>query len=78
MKYRTVRIVDARSLNRDVGKRIRLEREKRKLAQAEVGAHLGLTRAAISNIELGSHAIMLAHIYNLALLFEIPVRRLLP
>jgi transcriptional regulator with XRE-family HTH domain len=78
MKYRTVKIVDAQSLNQEVGQRIRQVREKRGLQQAQLGAHLGLTRAAVSNMELGRHAIMLVHIYNIALFLGVPVRKLLP
>ena len=78
MKFKTVRVVDAVSLNREVGMNIRRAREIAKLSQAQLGAHLGMTRAGVSNIELGLHAIMLSHIYNVALYLSVPIARLLP
>ena len=78
MKFRTVRVVDAVSLNREVGENIRKARDSAKLSQQELGAHLGMTRASVSNIERGSHAIMLSHVYNVALYLDIPISRLLP
>ena len=78
MKFKTVRVVDTISLNREVGSNIRRARETAKLSQAQLGVHLGMTRASVSNIELGSHAIMLSHVYNVAMLLGIPISRLLP
>jgi len=78
MIFKTVRIVDQVSLNREVGGNIRREREAAKLSQAQLAAHLGMTRASVSNIEAGNHAIMLSHVYNIALFLDLPISRLLP
>ena len=78
MKFRTVRIIDKVSLNQEVGSNIRREREAAKLSQGQLAAHLGMTRASVSNIEAGNHAIMLSHVYNIALFLDLPISRLLP
>ena len=78
MIFKTVRIIDQVSLNREVGSNIRREREAAKLSQAQLATHLGMTRASISNIEAGNHAIMLSHVYNIALFLDLPISRLLP
>ena len=73
-----VRVIDSPSLYRAIGKGIRRARISAKLSQQEVGAILGMTRAAVSNIEAGRQAIMLPHIYNLALRLKLPLTRFLP
>ena len=78
MIFKTVRIIDPVSLHQEVGSNIRREREAAQLSQAQLAAHLSMTRASVSNIEAGNHAIMLSHVYNIALFLDLPISRLLP
>jgi transcriptional regulator with XRE-family HTH domain len=75
---RRVTIVDPESLYVAVGERMREARDKSGLTQEQIGIQLGMTRANVANLEAGKTAIMLQHVYNLALYLEIPVSRLLP
>ena len=75
----TRKAVDAKWLNGEIGKRLRKERQRRGLTLQEVGNSLGVTRACVNHWELGSHANMLVTVvYNAALFYGVPVRRLLP
>lgn len=76
---KTVRRVDPAWLSVEVGKRIRAERQKQGWSAAELGLQMGVTRAAVSNWELGNQkGFLLQNLYDLALVFGIPVSRLLP
>lgn len=78
MKIRTIPRVDPAWLQREMGRKLRAERTKRKFTVQAVGDGLGLTRAAISNYELGNGSISLSVLYNLALFYKVPVASLLP
>jgi transcriptional regulator with XRE-family HTH domain len=70
--------VDTKAMYSEIGKRLRMVRNRKSMSQQQVGIALGVTRAAIANIEAGNHRILLEHIYNAALLFNVPARELLP
>ena len=77
-KTLTRRVVDMEALYREIGRRMRAVREQRGLSQQHVGIALGVTRANIANLESGAHRILLEHIYNAAMVFNVPVSKLLP
>ena len=75
---RKVTIVDPISLYVDVGQRMKEAREKAGLTQEQVGLSLGMTRANVANLEGGKSAILLTHLYNLAMCLDVPLSRFLP
>jgi transcriptional regulator with XRE-family HTH domain len=77
---RVVARVNPRWLNREIGKRLRVVRKRKGLTLAEVGIGVGVSRAAVNNWELGQHQanFVVTTLYNLALFYRVPVRRLLP
>lgn len=75
---RRITTVDVISLYVDIGQRMREAREKAGLSQEQIGMQLGMTRANVANLEAGKTAILMPHVYNLALALEIPLSRLLP
>lgn len=70
--------VDLSDLYCQIGAAMKQARETKKLTQAQVGLALGMTRANVSNLEAGTSAILLAHIYNLAMFLKVPVTTFLP
>jgi len=42
-----------------IGRRLRVEREKRNLTQSEIASRLGLPRSGVSNIEKGKQRVLL-------------------
>jgi transcriptional regulator with XRE-family HTH domain len=54
-----------RKVNEVIGNRIRAARENAGLTQAELGDHLGLTKAAIGKIESGQNALTLKNLFEL-------------
>ena len=78
MRIRTVRVVDAQALYVGIGKAIRSARESRRMSQGQVAVALGMTRANVSNLEAGRSRVLLEHVYNVALLLDVPIRSLLP
>lgn len=75
---KTRRVVDAESLHRDIGKRIKAERERRNLSQQSVSDLLGMTRAGVANMEAGRQSVLIQHLYNLALAWDCKVTKFLP
>ena len=61
-----------------IGNRIKSLRTKRGLSQEELSIHLNLSRASISNIELGRHQIPLVLLYELTIFFKISIYDLIP
>lgn len=61
-----------------IGKRIKSLRTERNLSQEDLSLHLNLSRASISNIELGRHQIPLILLYELSLFFKIGIYDLIP
>jgi Predicted transcriptional regulator len=80
MKYKliTVKVIDRINLNKEIGKLIRKERERKKITQTFLAQQLGITRAAVSNFEAGNHNIMVYNIYNISLILKVPLKKLLP
>ena len=76
----TVRRVDNRWLMLKVGALLRELRKAQGLTLQEVADGIGVTRGAVNNWELGKHqsGFMVERLYNLALFYKVPVRRLLP
>lgn len=75
---KTRRVIDAKALYREIGKRIRAARERAELSQEELGVALGMTRANVSNLEKGQTRILIEHVYNTALFLGRKTGELLP
>jgi len=76
---RTVRRIDARWVNHEIGVRLRKQRVKKGLTLAQVGIGLGVSRAAVNNWELGNQEnFVVTTLYNLALFYGVSVKSLLP
>lgn len=61
-----------------IGNRIKSLRTERSLSQGDLSLQLNLSRASISNIELGRHQIPLFLLYELSLYFKIDIHDLIP
>ncbi len=61
-----------------IGNRIKSLRTERSLSQEDLSLQLNLSRASISNIELGRHQIPLFLLYELSLYFKIDIHDLIP
>lgn len=61
-----------------IGNRIKSLRTERSLSQEDLSFHLNLSRASISNIELGRHQIPLFLLYELSQFFKIGIYDLIP
>lgn len=79
-RTKTVERIDPRWLNRQIGVKLRRLRHGRGLTTEEVSIAMGVTRAAVTNWELGKaqSGFLLERLYNLALFYRIHVRQLLP
>lgn len=60
-----------------IGNRIKSLRTERSLSQEDLSLQLNLSRASISNIELGRHQIPLFLLYELSLYFKIDIHDLI-
>ena len=78
MKMKTRRVVDAGSLYAEVGQLIKAERNRQQATQNAAAFLLGVSRTQLTNIERGASAVMLPHLYNLALAWGVPITRFLP
>jgi len=61
-----------------IGNRIKSLRAERSLSQEDLSLQLNLSRASISNIELGRHQIPLFLLYELSIFFKIGIHDLIP
>lgn len=61
-----------------IGNRIKSLRTERSLSQEDLSLQLNLSRASISNIELGRHQIPLFLLYELSIFFKIDIHELIP
>ena len=61
-----------------LGENIRQLRTQRKIKQAVIASHLGLSRISISNIESGTQRIQLHYLQILAKLLQVSLDELLP
>lgn len=60
-----------------IGRRLRVEREKRNLTQSEVAGKLGLPRSGVSNIEKGKQRLLLHTFLDYASALDMPPSSLL-
>ncbi len=65
------------NFNEELGRRIRAAREG-KLTQAALGASVGLSRTAITNIECGRQRLLVDQLVEIAAAIGIPPAELLP
>jgi transcriptional regulator with XRE-family HTH domain len=63
--------------NEELGRRIRAAREG-KLTQATLGARIGLSRTAITNIECGRQRLLVDQLVEIAAAIGVPATNLLP
>lgn len=61
-----------------VGERIRFEREKLNISQSRLSEDIGISRASVSNIEVGRHQIPLSNLYAISNVFKIDIKELIP
>ncbi|MEI9922779.1 MAG: helix-turn-helix transcriptional regulator [Bradyrhizobium sp.] len=61
----------------ELGRRIRAAREG-KLTQAALGAHVNLSRTAITNIECGRQRLLVDQLVDIAKALDVPASELLP
>ncbi|WP_053961256.1 helix-turn-helix domain-containing protein [Sulfobacillus thermosulfidooxidans] len=61
-----------------IGHRIRELRESHGLTQGQLAEQVNLTRTSIVNIEQGRQKVMIHTLYQLAMVFNVPVADLLP
>jgi transcriptional regulator with XRE-family HTH domain len=69
---------DQDGFNREVGLRLQLTRKQHDLTQAEVAESLGIPRATYANLEGGRQRIAVDILWRAAVLFDIPIEKLLP
>lgn len=65
-------------LNKIIGLKFKIKREKLGLTQEECAVSLGLQRVSICNIETGTHGLKLITVLRAALLFKCDLSVLLP
>jgi transcriptional regulator with XRE-family HTH domain len=77
---RVAKALDPRSreLYAKVGERIREARLDRQLSQGQLGRRVSLTRASISNLELGRQKLLLHTLYDIAVALGVQPSALLP
>ncbi len=61
-----------------IGEKVRILREEKAFSQKDLSSLLGISRASISNIELGRHQIPIYSLYTIADKFGIKVSDILP
>lgn len=64
---------DREMLAKQIGKRLKQSREERRLTQEEMGAVLGIERAAYANIETGRSLLTIEHLLKLPKILGQPV-----
>ena len=72
------RVMDVAALYRLVGQRIVVRRNGLGMTQAELGARISLSRAAVANIERGHQKLALHQVYLIADALGLTVADLLP
>lgn len=70
--------MDIAALYAEVGERIVLRRSELRMTQAELGTRIGLSRAAVANIERGHQKLSLHQVYLLAGALGLALSDLLP
>lgn len=66
------------SLYKIIGERIKSKREKLQITQNQLSDNLGISRASVSNIEVGRHQATLGNLYEISHLLKIDICDLLP
>lgn len=66
------------SLYKVIGQKIKSKREDLKISQLELSENLDISRASISNIEVGRHQIPLHVLYEVSKVLKLDVQELLP
>jgi len=61
-----------------IGRKIRAQREAKRMSQGELAKLVGLSRASVTNIELGRQSLLLDQLYCFAAALETPPSDFLP
>lgn len=67
-----------KELDKFVGQRIKIFRQKKKLSQDELGKLIGVGNSAVSAYELGKNSLTLSMLFKIAKILEIKVNDLFP
>ncbi len=70
--------MDSELLRRHVGALIKARRKRLKITQEDLAARMGMSRAALANIETGRQNMLLHHLYRFAEMLGLKVTDLLP
>jgi|APTNR8051073442_1049403.scaffolds.fasta_scaffold14371_2 transcriptional regulator with XRE-family HTH domain len=70
--------MDSQLLRRHVGAVIKARRKRLKITQEDLAARMGMSRAALANIETGRQNMLLHHLYRFAEMLKLKVTDLLP
>jgi len=70
-------MMNEREVYQEVGMRVRRARLERKMTQDELSEKIQISRASMSNMEVGRHRIQLHVLYQLANVLDHDIRELL-
>lgn len=70
--------MDQKRLYRNIGALIRSHRKSRNLTQDTLSQQIGISRAALANIEAGRQQLLVHQLYLTSHALEIPIGELLP
>lgn len=70
--------IDQKELYRKLGDRLREERKRKRLTQADVAAACGILRTTVNNIETGRQGSPFHVIYTICYKLKIPFTRIVP
>lgn len=71
-------MLDAETIQRDFGNRLRELRTERGLSQEKLGFEAGMDRTYVNSVEQGRRNVSLVNIVRLAMALEIETRELFP
>lgn len=66
------------ALYKIIGEKIKSKREELKITQLELSESLNISRASVSNIEVGRHQIPLVVLYSISQVLKIDIQELIP
>lgn len=72
------RLMDQRQLYRRIGGLVREHRKQRQLTQEALSQGIGMSRAALANIEAGRQQMLVHQLYAIARVLEVKLAELLP
>lgn len=78
MRVLRIETADETALYREIGNRVRAERESLGFSQVELAEEIGLTRTSVTNIETGRQRPPLSTLYSIANALGVSVFCLLP